>query len=139
MIYKDIRAALESRLEDTSGIPVIAWENVPYNPTTGTPFIKPMFQPVLREQAAMTTNPSHRYQGLFTILCHYPEGTGPGTSQGTVDTLVNRFNSTVDISYTNTDLETIVVSIRGVQQEGSYTRSPWYITPVTVSWFIYAT
>jgi len=138
-IYQDIRAALEGRLNDTVGLPTIAWENVRFDPTTGTPFLKPMFQPVLRTQSAMATTPPHRYQGLFTILCYYPEGNGPGASQATVDALVDRFDSTTDISYTNSDLETIVVSIRGVQQESSYINSPWFITPTTVSWFIYHT
>jgi hypothetical protein len=138
-IYKDIRAALEGRLASTPNLPAIAWENVPYSSTTGTPFVKPLFQPTLRRQSAMATVPPHYYQGIFTILCYYPEGTGPGDSQETVDNLVNRFESTTDISYTNPDLETLIVSIRGVQQESSYISSPWYVTPITVSWFIYDT
>jgi len=133
-IYKDIRAALETRLNSTPDIPEIAWENVPYSPTTGTPFIKPMFQPTLRRQSAMATTPPHYYQGIFTILCYHPEGSGSGASQETVDALVNRFNSTTDITYSG-----LTVSLRGAQQESSYINSPWFVTPITVSWFIYDT
>jgi hypothetical protein len=132
-IYQDIRVALETHLNGTPGVPAIAWENVSFSPTTGTPFLKPFFQPVLREQAAMASVPPHMYRGLYTILCYQPEGTGPGASQAVVDTLVDRFDSNTDISVGD-----ITLSIRGVQQESSYINSPWFVTPVTVRWFIYS-
>lgn len=132
--HKRIRSVLEARLNSTPNIPVIAWENVSYEPSTNTPFIKPMFQPVLREQASMAQTPPHFYRGLFTILCHQPEGIGPGASETLADTLVERFD-------TNTNLVDgdLVVSIRAAQQESSYTNSPWFITPVTVRWYTYYT
>lgn len=133
-IYQEIRSALEQRLASTSGLPAIAWENVPYSPTTGTPYLKPQFIPVTRRQAAMATTPPHYYRGIFRVLCYQPEGQGPGASQNLVDTLIDRFETTTDITSNG-----ITVSIEGVQQESSYINSPWYVTPVTVSWFIYNT
>jgi hypothetical protein len=160
VIYKKIRAALEKHLVDSSfTLPPIAWENVDFSPTTGTAFIKVQFQPTSRRPSVMGTNPQHRYQGIMTILCYSPEGSGPGTSQTVTDQLLTRFNSTTDIFY---DLDSgqllteeaaflitesgsrllrdnvIYVSVEYSQQESSYINSPWYVTPITVAWYVYS-
>jgi len=137
-IYTDIRAALESHLDGTSSIPAIAWENVDYKPTTDTPFIRFQFMPTLRRTRSIGSPVSQRYQGIVRLMIHYPENEGPGASQATADALVNRFEVTSDISYTNPDLETINVTIDYAQQESSYTMEPWFVTPITVGWYIYA-
>ena len=134
VIYKKIRAALEKHLVDSSfTLPPIAWENVEYSPTTGTAFIKVQFQPTSRRPSVMGTNPEHRYQGIMTILCYSPEGSGPGNSQTLTDQLLARFNSTTDISF-----DGVIVSVEYSQQESSYINSPWYVTPITVAWYIYS-
>jgi len=131
-IYQEIRATLEKRLADTIGVPSIAWENVNFTPTTGTPYIKPMFQPTSRRPAVMGLNPQQRIQGIFTILCYYPENAGPGASQSLVDTLVDRFDATTDVTLSGT-----TVSLDYAEQNPSYSNAPWYVTPVTVGWYIY--
>lgn len=137
-IHKDIRAALETRLNNTVGIPDIAWENLDFKPSTNTSFIRPSFLPTSRRPAVRGLNPQHRYQGLFSILVYCPENQGPGTAQGIVETLIDRFDSTTDISYTNGDAETIILSIDYAEQASSYSNPPWFITPVNVAWYIYA-
>ena len=133
VIYKKIRAALEKHLADSPlDLPDIAWENVEYSPTTGTPFIKVQFQPTSRRPSVMGLLPEHRYQGIMTILCYQPGGSGPGNSQDLTDSLLSHFNSTTDISW-----DGIIVSVDYSQQESSYINSPWYVTPITVAWYIY--
>jgi len=136
-IYTDIRAALETRLGDTASIPDIAWENVSYSPTTGSPFIKPMFSPTSRRPAVRFTNPQKHYLGIFTLLCHYPENQGPGASQRVVDTLVERFDATTDVSYTNADSETIILSLEYAEQKNPYSNPPWFVTPIIIGWQLY--
>jgi hypothetical protein len=137
-IYTDIRAGLETHLDDASGLPAIAWENVDYKPTTDTPFIKFQFLPTLRRTTLIGSPVSQRYQGIVRFLLHYPENQGPGAMQAVADSLISRFEVNSDIEYTNSDLETIQITIEYSQQESSYTTEPWYITPVTVGWYIYA-
>jgi len=137
-IYKDIRAGLESHLAGASGLPAIAWENVDYNPSTDTPFIKFQFLPTLRRTTLIGSPVSQRYQGIARFLLHYPENQGPGATQTVADTLITRFEVNSDISYTNTDLETIQITVEYAQQESSYTIEPWYVTPITIGWYIYA-
>ena len=133
MNYEKIRAALETHLNTSSfSLPDIAWENVDYKPSTGTEFIKVQFLPTSRRPAVKGTNPRHRLQGIFRLLCHFPENQGPGNTQDLVENLIDRFDSTTDII-----LDGTTVRIEYTQQESSYSSSPWYITPVTVAWFSY--
>jgi hypothetical protein len=132
-VYTEIRAALENHLADASGLPTIAWQNVDYRPTTGTPFIKFQFQPNFRESAVMGTSPPQYYRGLCTFLLHYPENSGPGTSQSVVDTLVDRFEATTDITFSTTTL-----TIESVRQGVPYDDPPWFVTPVVATWYIYS-
>ena len=133
-IYADIRQCLENHLNTTTDftLPDIAWENVQYEPTTGTRFISVRFQPTSRRPAVRGLSPQHRIQGLFTILCYSPENQGPGSSQALVDNLVDRFESTTDITLSGT-----TVSIEYVEQNTPYSSPPWYVTPVTVAWYVY--
>lgn len=131
-IYTEIRAALETHLDGTSGIPDVAWQNLDYKPTTGTPFIKFQFQPNFREIAIIATNPRQHYRGLCTFLLHYPENSGPGASQEVVDTLVDRFEAATDITHSST-----TITIESVRQGVPYDDPPWFVTPVVVTWFIY--
>ena len=157
-IINDIRACLDTHLSGTVGIPAIARQNVPYQPTTGTPFIKADLVPTSRRAAVRGLNPQQRYDGLYSILICTPEGMGPGAGYDLADLLLDRFNATTDILYTNpTDtillesgddilLETgdrlllgspTIVSIDYSEVRTSFLDSPFYCTPITVGWYIY--
>lgn len=131
-VYAEVRAALENRLNDTVGLPAIAWENVDYKPATDTPFIKFQFLPVQRRATILGQNPQAYYSGISRFLLHYPENSGPGASQDVVDTLVDRFDCYTDITQDST-----TITIEYAQQESPYSDSPWFVTPVTVGWFLY--
>lgn len=136
-IYDDIRAALETKLSTTAGLPSIAYENVPFNPTTGTPFLKTQFIPTLRRPAVRGLNPQQRYQGVFSVTVYTPEGNGPGSAEGYVNTIVDAFEATTDISYTNPSTETIVVSIDYAERQLALMDSPWFYVPIDIGWYIY--
>jgi len=131
-IYSNIRTAIETRLYDTTNIPVVAWENVDYSPTTGTPFIKFQFQPTSRRPAVRGTNPQMRYQGIVTLLVHRPENEGPTDTEILVDDLVSRFDATTDISYSS-----VIVSVDYAERLNSYMSKPWYVTPIRIGWYSY--
>jgi hypothetical protein len=73
-----------------------------------------------------------RYQGIVTLLVHQPENQGPGATEDLVDTLVDRFDATKDISYGS-----VTVSLDYAERERSYINSPWYITPIRIGWYRY--
>ena len=136
-IYNDIRAALETHLSNVSGIPSVAYENVSFEPQTGTSFLQVMFLPTERRPAVRGLNPQQRYQGVFSILVHTPEGKGPKEADDYANTLLEAFEATTDISFTNPDLETINVSLDYAERQQGILDSPWYYVRVDIGWYIY--
>lgn len=157
-IINDIRACLDTHLSNTVGIPVVARQNVPFEPTTGTAYIKADLIPTSRRPAVRGLNPQQRYDGLYSILICTPEGLGSGAGYDIADLLLDRFNSTTDISYSNPfdamlqesgdDIllednsrlllgTPTIVSIDYSEVRTSFLDSPFYCTPVTVAWYTY--
>jgi hypothetical protein len=136
-IINDIRACLDTHLSGTVGVPTIARQNVPFEPTTGTSFIKADLVPTLRRPAVRGLNPQQRYDGFYNILICTPEGLGSGAGYDIADLLLDRFNATTDISYTNPSAQTYIVSIDYSEVRTSFLDSPFYCTPVNIAWFTY--
>lgn len=131
-VYDDIRAALEVHLANTPGIPQIAWENVKFEPTTGTPYVKTRLLHTSRRPAVRGLNPQMRYQGTFQVFVCYPEGSGPSDVQNMANTIIDRFNTGDDLTSNG-----VAVTIEWSGIVGSYNDGPWFITPVNVHWFSY--
>ena len=134
-IHKDIRAALEVHLSNQSGLPSIAYENVPFSPTTGQSYIQCRYIPTLRRPAVRGLNPQQRYDGVFQMLVYSPEGTGPATAEGYVETLLEAFEATTKIDYIGS--ETITVSIEYAERQQGFLDTPWYYIPVDIGWYTY--
>lgn len=137
-IHDDIRSALEVKLSNVVGIPEIAYENVAYSPTTGTPFIKPQLVPVSRRPAVRGINPQKRYDGLFRVYCYSPEGSGPAVADNIADLVIEAFDATTDISFTNSSSETTIVSIDYAERNEGRPLDSWYQVVVDIGWHTYA-
>ena len=131
-IINDIRACLDTHLSGTVGIPAIARQNVPYEPTTGTTFVKADMVPTSRRPAVRGLNPQQRYDGLYSILICTPEALGSGAGYDVADLLLDRFNATTDISHNG-----LIISIDYSEVRTSFLDSPFYCTPVTIAWFTF--
>ena len=132
-IINDIRACLDTHLSGTVGIPTIARQNVPFEPTTGTSYVKADMIPTSRRPAVRGLNPQQRYDGLYSLLICTPEGLGPGAGYDIADLLLARFEATTDI--TNAGL---TISVDYSEVRTSFLDSPFYCTPITVAWYCYA-
>lgn len=131
-IINDIRACLDNHLAGTIGLPTVANQNVAYEPTTGTSYIKVNMVPTSRRPATRGLNPQQRYDGLYTLLICTPENMGSGAGYDLADLLLERFNATTDISYNG-----FTVSVDFSEVRTSFLDSPFYCTPVVVTWYIY--
>lgn len=157
-INRKIRAALETHLSNIAGLPDIAYENVPYEPTTGQSFLRVSYMPTLRRPAVRGLNPQQEYRGILAINVYAPEGTGPAACEEIVEKLINAFEATTDIFYDNVnDLiltesegrlllesgdQTLVNSVTRVcidyaERDIGLTDAPWFLIPVNIGWFIY--
>ncbi len=136
-IHNDIRAALETHISTTADLPDIAYENVAFEPTTGTSFIRVMYLPTVTRPAVRGLNPQLRYQGVFAVTVFTPEGNGPSTADGYVNKVIDAFQATTDISFTNAQSETIKLSIDYAERQQGLIDSPWYYVPINIGWYIY--
>lgn len=137
-IYNNIRAALESHLSTTPDLPDIAYENVSFEPQTGTSFLKVAFVPVARRSAVRGLNPQQRYDGVFRVFCYTPEGNGPATADDIADKVITAFDASNDISFTNGG-ETTIVTVNYAERDNGFVDSPWYYCVVNIGWYIYGT
>jgi hypothetical protein len=136
-INRKIRAALETHLSTISGLPYIAYENVPYEPTTGQSFIRVAYMPTLRRPAVRGLNPQLEYRGLLALNVYAPEGSGPAVCEDIVEKLLEGFGATTDITY-NDGSDDYAVCIDYAERSIGITDAPWYLIPVNIGWFIYA-
>lgn len=134
----NIRAALESRLIAAAGLPPIALPNIPYNPITGSSFIKANFIPVLKRRAAIGPLPQQRYDGLYHLLICTPEKEGMGLAYSYAETVMELFEATTDISFENPATNFTRVTIDYSETGLSYSDPPYYCTPVTIGWYNYS-
>jgi len=132
-IHDDIRAALEIKLSNTANIPTqIAYENVSFEPTTGTSYIKTNFIPTSRRPAVRGLNPQQRYEGVFRLQVYCPEGNGPATVDAFANTLIEAFEATTHITHNS-----ITVSVDYAERRQGFLDAPWYYVPVSIGWYCY--
>ena len=132
-IHDDIRAALEIKLSNTANIPTqIAYENVSFEPTTGTSYIKTNFIPTSRRPAVRGLNPQQRYEGVFRLQVYCPEGNGPATADAFANTLKEAFEATTHITHNS-----ITVSVDYAERRQGFLDAPWYYVPVSIGWYCY--
>lgn len=134
-VNNDIRAALESKLANTAGLPDIAYENVSFSPTTGTSFIQTTYLPTLRRPAVRGLNPQQRYQGVFVVTAYAPEGNGPKVANDYLDIVEAEFEATTKIEYSGS--ENITVSIDYAERQVGFVDTPWYYVPLNIGWYCY--
>lgn len=134
-IYTEIRAALETKLTTVPGVPIIAYENVDFDPTTGTPFVSVRMFPGSRRPAVRGLTPQQRYEGIFRIDVVYPKGTGPSAAETMADTILENFEATTDLALTGG----CYVSIDYAERGQGTSDNPWYVIPLSITFYSYAT
>lgn len=132
-VYNNIRAALETQLSQITGVPAIQYQNVRYEPTTGTPYITCALTPTSRRPSEVGNSPFNRYQGLFSINVTTPENVGPNANQ----TICNLVLAAFPAGTHDLEINEQVVGVEYTEQLGSFRDSPWFITPINVGWYAY--
>ncbi len=131
-IQKEIRAALETQLSQVASLPEVAYQNVPYTPTTGTSYIEVTYLPTSRRPAVRGLNPQQRYEGVFAINCYAPEGNGPAVAETIAENVANAFEATTSITLNN-----VTVSIEYSETQLGFLDSPWFVVPINIGWYAY--
>ena len=131
-IDKDIRAALEQKLADIPSVPSIAYENVPFSPTTGESYLEATYTPITRRPTVRGLNPQQRYDGIFTINCYVPEGAGPAAADTLAKNVMETYEATTKLTQ-----DTTAVNIEFAERRQGIVDSPFYLVPVVITWYAY--
>lgn len=132
-IYNEIRDTLEYTLSQVAGLPSVAWENIAFNPTRTSSYVRPFLVPTRRIPAVRGLNPQIRYEGYFQVDCCSPANLGPQTADDLADSIIDAFEATTDLTYNST-----TVSIRFTERDMGYIEeTQHYCVPVRVFWYIY--
>lgn len=131
--YKAIRKVFETRLAAMFEVPVVAWENVAFEPDPKEPYISVRFVPVIRQPANRGRNPKQYYRGYFLIQVYVPEGSGPFLADDIVEKIIKEFESTTDISDGTTTVPLEYAEAGLGVLEGAF-----YTIPVRIGWYFYS-
>ena len=134
MNYDKILAALELRVQEVSGIPVVAYENVKFDPKTGTPFVRTRFIPISRTQKTVGVGADNKpfwldYKGIFQLVLYMPESEGQKATNDLVNAICDKFEAATDLEF-----DGVYVTINKVERARGINETPWFKTPVSVYW-----
>ena len=129
MTVAAIQAALESRLYGISPAIATAWQNVAFEPTTGTPW----------QSVALLVNDPVDYaatsdvveqRGILQVTLHYPAGVGTATALARANAVAARFApvQTLTSGATNVEILSTAHIAAGFALDG------WWVIPVSIPW-----
>lgn len=86
-----IRAAFVARLQTFPSLPSVAWENMPFTPALGVPYLKQFLLTGEPSQAEIGTAGANRHVGVYQISIYYPANTGTLGAGTLRDALIDHF------------------------------------------------
>lgn len=127
----DIRLALESHLNDLTGLPDIAWENVHYEPVEGTSYIRTELQMQWERPASMGPDSLVLRKGIFILSIFTPKNEGKQEADQIGDLLVSHFH-----------LQTLQNGLYPVRTSYAERRAPiewktWDVSNLVISFYCY--
>lgn len=128
----DIRAALTDRLQQLPGLPEVAWENVSYKPTIGTPYLRPWLLPAEPHSAGLGDAAQNVERGVYQISLFYPVGKGTKDIYAMATDLRSHFKRGIKLNY-NGQLLTITKSYPSPMQQDS----DWLHLPMNIAFYAY--
>lgn len=127
--FNDMQAALDTKLAASVSDPV-AYPNIPYEPVTGTVYIKPTFIPTETSQASLGATGLDETNGIYQIEVIVPRGSGRPQA---VDSIADAFKRGTVLTYNDVKLRIRSVSI-GL---AIATDTAWYSVPVSVNFQLF--
>lgn len=130
-VFSDIQAALDSRLNLVPGLPVVAWENVHYKPTKGTPFVRPTN--IAGDTTLATTAKLQNNTGIYQVDLFYPTSNGTGDLLDMLDTIYDHFKVSNELTANTTKVMIKSIGRTRIDRDGS-----WSIGSIEIVYNSYA-
>lgn len=129
----DVQSALNDRLNTDFPTTPVAWENYPFSPTTGTPYLRAWILPAESDVVTLGPNPVILRTGIFQIDCCYPLGKGWGPAKSKAAEIVEDFKAGTRFVYNGL---TVQVD-RAWPGPGAIDEQGWYRVPVSIKYSCY--
>lgn len=122
-----IRAAFVTKLQTFTGLPSVAWENVPFTPTAGVTYIQPFLLPGEPFQAEIGTNGINRHSGVYQISVFYPAGQGVAALNTLTADLCDHFKRGTSLTYSG-----VTVTVQKAYQSPMQQETDRVHIPITI-------
>jgi hypothetical protein len=132
---QDIRGAIEIKLaevQDTSGKPEIAWENINFKPQGEAEWLRLNINFVSRKASGVGQNSQLLYEGVAFIDVF----TQSDKSSYDADQLADQVMELFPYGTRLTNGSNTVI-IRHAERQGALFEKPWYQVPVTIQFYSY--
>lgn len=129
-VFRDIQAALDTKLNTISPKPPIAWENKTYNPVKGTLYIRPTNLPGDTVQAGLGDSGEDSTIGVYQVDVFAPGGKGKKAAVDQADTIADLFKRGSDLTYNGR-----TVRIQSVSRGSARNDSGWYMLSVIIAYY----
>jgi hypothetical protein len=124
--FADIQGALRAQLNTLPNKPPIAWENVDYNPNSGTLFLRATGLPGETVQLCLGDNGLDDHIGIFQVDVFIPDGKGRSTWP---DQIADHFKRGTILTLNEVDVRITSVSIEAADKDENF-----FIVPVSISY-----
>lgn len=129
--FRDVQAALDSKLSTIGDGLAIAWENTEYTPVLGTPWIRPTL--LTASADLMDLDNLQMQEGIYQVDVFYPVDKGPGALLAKLDELYDLFKSTTTLQQGTTK-----VYIKQISRLNPSTEDAWYMGGIEVNFKTYS-
>ena len=126
-----IQIALSERIKTLSPALPIAWPNVVYTPTVGSPFLRVNFLSGQTANPTMLGNGSldlKRYNGVMQVALFYPLNAGEGDPRRKADAVIALFPRGSTFSHGGVDVHIDFTPYASP----AFQQDAWYVLPVSI-------
>jgi len=125
----DVRNALEAHASTISGVPSgLAWENVPFEPTPGNPWLRFTLTPVSQRPTDVTATGLKRIDALFQVDAFVPADNGPAAAETLAEAVIAAYAPGDPLTSNGVSVQ---VEYAEVNTSAVYD-PPWYSVSVTI-------
>ena len=128
--FKAIQLALDSRLRQISLPWQIAWENIAFKPTPGTPWIRPTV--LNADSDRLNLDGIQNNQGIYQIDAFYPASKGVGSLLDAIDSIYELFSNDQVLYFDNREIK-----ISTVSKKPSTIDDIWFKGSVEIGFYSY--
>ena len=128
--FTDISAALDARTNSLS-LPT-AWENIAFQPVTGTLYIRPTLMPADTVQAGLGSSGLDEHLGIYQIDICAKASTGKGEATIKADVIADHFKRGLVLTYNGVNVRLSKTS-RGLGKRDE----AWFVIPIFITYQVF--